>query len=569
MFLGISCYYIERYNSNNVILALALLLGGITLTIVDYLQKNAENCSEKAALIERMYCSNNAEKWNESKVKRNNVDMLTRRMITWFEFDRKSNQVANMLLENGAQKGDKIAILMENCIEWLIIFFGILKIGAVTVSINCNYAINELQYCLELSDSTILFFSQCHTDKISSIKEQGTILNKCICVGQNVPNYSLDYKSIDNNYSTRFHNYDLVDTDLAAIYFSSGTTGLPKAVLHTHKALLFSAQTEQEHHQQTSEDVFLCIPPLFHMGAKVHWLGSLISGGSAILLCNVSPRWIFQTITQEKITIVFLLLPWAQDIIDAINEEDLEIDKYDLSHWRLTHLGAQPIPPQIIKSWLSMFPQQKFDINYGLTESCGPGCVHLGINNTHKLETIGKAGYGWKTSIVDNEGVPVNTGTIGELAVKGNGLMVGYYKDKQSTEKAIKNNWLMTGDLAYEDEDGFICLVGRKKDLIICGGENVYPIEIESFLSSLTQIKDVAIIGAPNNRLGEEIVAVVELKNGVQCKKTEIKKYCVGLPPYKRPHKIIFAKIPRNATGKIDKEKLRKKLGITSVWEKL
>ena len=250
-------------------------------------------------------------------------------------------------------------------------------------------------------------------------------------------------------------------------------------------------------------------------------------------------------------------MPWAQDILDAIDDGGVDITQYDLDAWRLMHIGAQPVPPSLIKRWKERFPNHQYDTNYGLSESIGPGCVHLGIENIHKVGAIGKAGYGWQTKIVDENGQEVKRGDVGELAVKGNGVMLCYYKDEKATAESLHDGWLFTGDMATEDEDGFIYLVDRKKDVIISGGENLYPVQIENFLRRHDSIKDCAVIGVPDARLGEAAAAIVELKEGETLTEEELNDFCLDLPRYKRPRKIIFANVPRNPTGKIEKPKLR------------
>ncbi|MBE5819048.1 MAG: long-chain fatty acid--CoA ligase, partial [Clostridiales bacterium] len=181
----------------------------------------------------------------------------------------------------------------------------------------------------------------------------------------------------------------------------------------------------------------------------------------------------------------------------------------------------------------------------------------LGMDNVHKVGAIGKAGYGWQTRIVDEHGVNVKRGEVGELCVFGPGVMKCYYKDEKATEESIKNGWLLTGDMAMEDEDGFIFLVDRKKDVIISGGENLYPVQIEDYIRRHEAVKDVAVIGLPEPRLGEIAAAIIELKEGCTCCEDDMNDFCAGLPRYKRPRKIIFATVPRNPTGKIEKPKLR------------
>jgi acyl-CoA synthetase (AMP-forming)/AMP-acid ligase II len=299
----------------------------------------------------------------------------------------------------------------------------------------------------------------------------------------------------------------------------------------------------------------------------MHWFGSLLSGGRSVLLRGVSPEWVLQTVSDEKATIVWLLVPWAQDILDSIDSGKLDLQGLRLDQWRLMHVGAQPVPPSLIKRWKNQFPSHDYDTNYGLSESIGPGCVHLGTENIHKVGAIGKAGYGWQTAILDENGAPVCEGQVGELAVRGDGVMKCYYKNPEATAEILKDGWLLTGDMAKVDEDGFIYLVDRKKDVIISGGENIYPVQIEDFLRAHEDIKDVGVIGLPDKRLGEITAAIIELKPGAKVSEDDINEFCLGMPKYKRPRKIIFADVPRNPTGKIEKPKLREKYCGVSLVE--
>jgi len=191
--------------------------------------------------------------------------------------------------------------------------------------------------------------------------------------------------------------------------------------------------------------------------------------------------------------------------------------------------------------------------------------VHLGVENVHKVGAIGKAGYGWEAKIVDEKGNEVAGEDVGELIVKGPGVMTCYYKDEKATADVLKDGWLYTGDMAKFDKDGFIYLVDRKKDVIITGGENLYPVQIEDFLRSCPLVKDAAVIGRPHKRLGEIASAIVELKEGAEATVEDIQEFCQSLPRYKRPREIIFDKVPRNPTGKIEKPVLRQKYGAVEV----
>lgn len=529
------------------------------MVIIDYLEQNARMYPNDTALVEIVpnIISQSRITWKEYSLIPPNSEESGRQEISWEEFNKKANRFANLLLSRGIKKGDKVAILMMNCLEWLPVYFGTLKTGALAVPLNYRYTSDEIKYCLNLAEADVLVFGPEFIGRVEEICDIIPRVKQFFYVGKDCPSFAESYDKLVTYCTSKTPDVKLTVEDNAAIYFSSGTTGFPKAILHNHESLVHACKTEQNHHGQTKEDVFLCIPPLYHTGAKMHWFGSLVVGGKAVLLKGVKPEWIIQTASDEKCSIVWLLVPWAQDILDAIDDGTIDLSKYDLSRWRLMHIGAQPVPPSLIKRWKKVFPNHNYDTNYGLSESIGPGCVHLGIENIHKVGAIGKAGYGWQVKIVDESGNEVSRGSVGELCVYGPGVMTCYYNDEKATNEVLKDGWLHTGDMAQEDEDGFIFLVDRKKDVIISGGENLYPVQIEDFIRTNDAVKDVAVIGLPDSRLGEIAAAIIELKEGVEYTEEKMEIFCKTLPKYKRPRKIIFADVPRNPTGKIEKPKLR------------
>ncbi|MGN0700440.1 MAG: class I adenylate-forming enzyme family protein [Oscillospiraceae bacterium] len=540
------------------------------MPITDLLEENVRKYGSEVALVEvnPQITETRRVLWKDYDLIQPTSVQWYRHEITWSVFNEKANRFANLLISRGVKKGDKVAILLMNCLEWLPIYFGILKTGALAVPMNFRYSAEEIKYCLDLSESDVLVFGPEFTGRVESIAESISHKRILFYVGGDCPSFAEDYDKLASNCSSTAPDIKLTDDDDAAIYFSSGTTGFPKAILHSHRALIHSARVEQNHHQQTHDDVFLCIPPLYHTGAKMHWFGSLISGSKAVLLKGVSPETVMQTISKEKCTIVWLLVPWALDILEALDSGKIRREDYELSQWRLMHIGAQPVPQSLVNRWKEYFPEHKYDTNYGLSESIGPGCVHLGMENIHKVGAIGVPGFGWEVKIVDDEGKEVRQGEVGELAVKGPGVMKCYYNNPAATAEVLHDGWLWTGDMARQDEDGFYFLVDRKKDVVISGGENLYPVEIENFMSKFDKIKDVAVIGLPDKRLGEIAAAIVEIKAGVECTEQEINEFCLGMPRYKRPKKIIFAPVPRNATGKIEKPKLRQMYAGENIVEK-
>jgi long-chain acyl-CoA synthetase len=537
------------------------------MPIMEMLERNSREHGDDIALVELNPAIKDTRRitWKEYELMQPTTNMPYRREISWRVFNEKSNRFAHLLLERGIKKGDKVGILLMNCLEWLPIYFGILKTGAIAVPLNFRYSSEEIEYCVDKADIDILVFGPEFIGRIEEIVEKLSRNRLLYYVGANCPSFAESYILQVANCKSNDLHIEISDDDFAAIYFSSGTTGFPKAILHRHRALVHSAVCEQKHHGQTRDDVFLCIPPLYHTGAKMHWFGSLLSASKAVLLKGTKPDLILDAVSREHCTIVWLLVPWAQDILDALDRGDVRISDYELDQWRLMHIGAQPVPQSLIKHWHDYFPNHQYDTNYGLSESIGPGCVHLGVENVHKVGAIGVPGYGWQVEILDEDRNPVKQGDVGELAVKGPGVMECYYKDPEATAETMHGDWLLTGDMAMQDEDGFIYLVDRKKDVIISGGENIYPVQIEDFLHSFEPVKDVAVIGLPDKRLGEISAAIIEVKQGFECSEVQVRDYCLKLPRYKRPVKVIFADIPRNPTGKIEKPKLREMYGALNI----
>lgn len=536
------------------------------MKITDVLSENAAKWPNDVALVEinPQELENRHTTWREYSLIESSPVEAFRSEITWAQFEEKANRFANLLLSRGYKKGDKVAILLMNCLEWLPIYFGVLRAGCMAVPLNFRYTADEIKYCLDLSDADALVFGPEFTGRVEQIADRIPRVRARFYVGDDCPSFAEPYRIV-SYCSSRTPSVEIADDDDAAIYFSSGTTGFPKAIILRHSCLMHSCRVEQNHHGQKKEDCFLCIPPLYHTGAKMHWFGSFLVGGKAVLLKGVKPEWVIRAVSEEHCTIVWLLVPWAQDILDAIDRGDVKLSDYKLDQWRLMHIGAQPVPPALIKRWKQVFPKHDYDTNYGLSESTGPGAVHLGVENIDHVGAIGVAGFGWQTKIVNPDGSEVEPGKVGELALKGPGVMKEYYKNPEATREILSpDGWLRTGDMA-ELRDGFIYLVDRAKDVIITGGENLYPVQIEDFLRGNDAIKDVAVIGLADPRLGEIAAAIIEVKEGKTLTEAQVNEFCLGLPRYKRPRKIIFAPVPRNPTGKIEKPKLRKMYGADAL----
>jgi acyl-CoA synthetase (AMP-forming)/AMP-acid ligase II len=522
------------------------------MIITEILERNARMYPKEIALVER------------DPAKGSRVS------ITWKEFDDTANRIANALRARGIRRGDKVIHLMVNCIEWLPAYFGILRSGAWAVPLNFRFTAEDIRYCAEIAEAKAILFGEEFIERMEAIKDELSTIGHFIFVGPEAatPAYAESYRPFVDSGAPENPKVPIGLLDEAALYFTSGTTGMPKPILLTHRNLEFACIVENRHHNQTHADNFLCIPPLYHTGAKMHWFGNFIVGAPAVILKGVKAKWILEAVSEERCTIVWLLVPWAQDILVALERGELRLEDYRLDQWRLMHIGAQPVPPSLIRNWLKVFPRHQYDTNYGLSETTGPGCVHLGMENLHKVGAIGVPGFDWEYRVVDPQLKDLQRGDPGELMVKGPGVMREYYKNPEATKNTLIDGWILTGDMARVDEDGFIWLVDRKKDIIITGGENIFPVEIEDFLMSHSKVQDAAVIGLPDERMGEVVAAIVQPKPGQEMTEAEVLAACEALPRYKRPRKVFFDAVPRNPTGKIEKPKLRKKYaGIAETFK--
>jgi long-chain acyl-CoA synthetase len=482
----------------------------------------------------------------------------SRTSISWAQFDNRINRLAGSLIEKGVKKGDKIFIFGRNSINWLETYFAVMATGAWAVPLNFRFDDESIKYCARAASPVAFFMDAEYAPRISNMRAELPTVKNYICIGANKGMQNMN--DLIKTTPAGRPEIALKDDDACALYFTSGTTGEPKPVLHVHKNLMCVALNEATNERWKQTDSLLMLPPFYHL-AIGHLLGCMLAGGRAILLTEkVTPAYIFENISNERISLVFLLVPWALDILHALDRGELKREDYNLTQWRLLYMGAQPIPPSLVQRWWDHFPGMQFDNVYGLSETAGPGTLHLGIGNETKLGAIGKPGLLWDARIVDDRGDDVPRGQVGEIIVKGAGLMQEYYKNPGLTAQTIRNGWLLTGDLGKSDEDGFIYFVDRKKDLVNSGGENIYPVEVEAVILRHPDVHDVAVIGTPDERLGEIVTAVIELEPDKVPNEEEMTAFCEqNMPRYKRPRRFIFGPVPRGSTGKIEKPRLRAK----------
>ena len=336
---------------------------GGDMLITEILARNARVYGPETALIER------------------DPAHATRREITWEAFDKEANQVANALIKRGIQKNDKVVHLMMNCLEWLPIYFGILRTGAWVAPLNFRFNAEDIEYCTGIAEAKAFVFGEEFIERVDSIKaEISETVKTFVFVGPDDkrPSYAVAYDEFLKSGVTTDPSIDIRITDSAGLYFTSGTTGRPKAVHLTHRNLEFSCYVENRHHNQTHEDNFLCIPPLYHTGAKMHWFGNFLVGAKAVILKGFHPKDILAAVSEERATIVWLLVPWAHDLLIAIEDNQVDLANYELDQWRLMHIGAQPVPPALIKKMEKGFPPPRLRHQLRFNRVYWPGLCPFG-----------------------------------------------------------------------------------------------------------------------------------------------------------------------------------------------
>jgi len=472
------------------------------------------------------------------------------RRYTYKAFNERVNRLANALLGKGLRKGDKVAYLLHNCGEFAEISFALSKIGALSVPINFRLKEEEIGYVIDNSDASLLFFGPEFRETVSKLLPRLNKVKKAIQVGG-----TAEYEDLLDSSSAQEPPVLVLEDDEHSIMYTSGTTGFPKGAVHTHKSRIWNSLNMLVDTGLKSTDIFAIITPLFHIAAgHTMLLSTTFIGGTVIILKAFSLPEFFEVIQREKVTAFFAVPTMFARIVDYPNLAD-----YDLRSLRLLFTGGAVISVELKEQLIKAFPQATLDDLMGLTEG-GPLTTFLPHREAfRKPGSVGRAHFSQMVRVVNEEGEDVRGEEVGEIIVKGPAVMKEYYKNPEATAKALREGWLYTGDLARADEEGYQYLTVRQTDLIISGGENVYPPEVERTLLLHPRVKEAAVIGVKDQEWGERVMAVVVPKEGEEPTEEEILSFCKErLAGYKRPRSVAFVdELPKNQLGKVLYKELR------------
>lgn len=479
---------------------------------------------------------------------------------TYKTFNNRINQLANALLDMGIKKNDHVALLLENCNQFMEIYFALAKIGGVLIPINWRLNVKEIEYIANNSKAVIFILGTNYIDTVNSIRKSIRKVKEFIVVGKDNPDNMKNYEQLISSYPS---NEPVVAKEVGlnddmSIIYTSGTTGRPKGAVHTHGSTLWEAVNEAIPLKLCEDDISVVSAPLFHVGGfhNLHFPLYYV-GGTAIIHTHFSEEDILRDIVKYRATLIFGVSSMLRRIVQWP-----EIGKYDLSSIRIVLTGGEPFDARDIKEVVRYFNHGEYVQVYGLTEGISLSTFLDGKHALEKIGSVGKPFYGVELRIVDEQGNDVPNGGTGEIIQKGTHIMRDYWAmPKDAGPTFDKDGWFHTGDLAKLDDEGYIYIVGRIKDMIISGGENIYPAEIEHILYLNQKIKEAAVVGVPDAKWGEAVKAFLVLKPGMQMTEEEVVNHCTEhLARFKRPKYVEFVEaLPKTASGKIAKGELRKR----------
>jgi len=489
------------------------------------------------------------------------VEVERGRRFTFEQLNQRSNRTANMLLAQGVKPGDRVAVLLKNGIEFVETYFAVAKIGAILVPVNWRLVANEISYILGDSGATALIYDADFDGVIFQLQgNDAVVVERYVRVNaiddkSPLAEYAGDYDELVEKASDSEPPIGAYDDELLFIMYTSGTTGHPKGVMLSHNCMLWSGLTSITTSDMRGDDRFLLPMPMFHVGCLVPVSQLVHRGATGVIMRDIDMGVMFSAIEQEKISITMSVPALLQYMLMAPEREQT-----DMSSIRWIATGASPVPVSLLKEYedIGIAIHQA----YGLTESCGPGTLLLACDAESKFGSCGKPQMHTEAKVVGDSGLEVarGSGEVGELILAGQHMMLGYWNKPEATAEALKDGWLYTGDLCTVDEDGFITVCDRKKDMIISGGENIYPAELENVLAACPEVQEAAVIGVESVKWGETPLAIIVPAAGCTPTKELLKAYCKeNLAGYKVPQLFeLVEALPRNASGKLLKPELRK-----------
>lgn len=484
--------------------------------------------------------------------------------FSYSELNHRVNRLANGFVRFGLEKGNRVAVMANNCHEFVEAYFAVAKVGLVIVPVSTRLSTDEMGYIMGHSDSSVLIYDEEFQKDIDEIRKDIPQVKHFLCIRKGHEGGGDDYesflqKSSEDEPKTQT---SLNENDMVMIMYTSGATGKPKGVMTSHRNIMANTITLSFEHRIVPEDITLLVMPLYHNGGLWPTMVHFYRGGRVILLERFDVETVLSLVEKEKVTFLNLV---PTTLIRLISHPDL--GKYDLDSLRTIMYAGAPIALSKIREAMQKLGEHRFYTGLGSTEASGsmlslPTSEHvLEGPMAEKLPSVGRDSINVEVRVVDAQGRDVKIGEVGEIIAKGDNIAMGYWKLPEETAETFRDGWLYTGDMAKVDRDGYVYIVDRKKDMIISGGENISSKEVEEVIFRHPAVQEVAVIGVPDEEWGESVKAIVALKPGLKATEQEIIDFCKDfLSSFKKPKSVDFLdELPKNPAGKVHKAELRER----------